>query len=298
MDGDIVLIFKIDDPETGRQEAEAVLHSYMQLLADYGQLRVTLGSTEKMENTSASYANARKAQEYFMIYEDRAMIRYDDLPSATGANQRVFPLDWPEYKRMVMAKEKDSLMDRIDDDFAQLQKLEGITPGDIQDTGMELIVLFKMLLKEIRHDEEPELYKGSLSRLRAAERIDAVVEIVKEAAAITVDSLLMDVKSPVVKQVLQRIHESYNEDLSLKLLGSQFNIHPVYLGQLFHKECNDTFTEYMNKYRVEKAKEQLKNTQLKVHEIARNVGYWETGYFYKQFKKYVGISPTEYKGLL
>ncbi|WP_028609778.1 response regulator transcription factor [Paenibacillus harenae] len=298
MDGDIVLVFKVNAPETGRQEAEAILQSYMQMLADYGQLHVTLGSTEMMEAASVSYANARKAQEYFMIYEDRAIIRYDDLPSAEGTNQLNFPLEWPEYKKMVMAKDKDSLMSRIEGDFAQLQKLEGIAPGDIQDTGMELIIRFKMLLKEIRHDEEPELYKGSLSRLRSAERIDAVSEVVKEAAAITVDALLMDVKSPVVKQVLNRIHESYNEDLSLKTLGNQFNIHPVYLGQLFHKECNETFTEYMNKYRVEKAMEQLKNTQLKVHEIARNVGYWETGYFYKQFKKYVGISPTEYKGLL
>ncbi|MNC61757.1 HTH-type transcriptional activator Btr [compost metagenome] len=60
----------------------------------------------------------------------------------------------------------------------------------------------------------------------------------------------------------------------------------------------DTFTEYINRYRIEKAKELLRTTPSKVHEIARNVGYWETGYFYKQFKKYMGISPTEYKGLV
>jgi two-component system response regulator YesN len=60
----------------------------------------------------------------------------------------------------------------------------------------------------------------------------------------------------------------------------------------------DSFAEYLNRYRIEKAKEQLRSTNNKVHEIARSVGYWEMGYFYKQFKKYVGISPTEFKGLL
>jgi two-component system response regulator YesN len=57
-------------------------------------------------------------------------------------------------------------------------------------------------------------------------------------------------------------------------------------------------TEYINRYRIEKAKELLKTTHAKVQAIAKDVGYWEVGYFYKQFKKYVGISPTEYRGLL
>jgi two-component system response regulator YesN len=88
----------------------------------------------------------------------------------------------------------------------------------------------------------------------------------------------------------------YPEDMSLKSLGQQYNIHPVYLGQLFHKETNVSFTDYINKYRIERAKALLRETPMKVQDIAREVGYWETGYFYKQFKKYVGISPTDYKG--
>ena len=82
------------------------------------------------------------------------------------------------------------------------------------------------------------------------------------------------------------------------MLGAHYHIHPVYLGQLFQKEINETFTEYMNRFRVEKAKELLKTTHAKVHQIANEVGYSELGYFYKQFKKYVGISPTDYRGLL
>ena len=98
-----------------------------------------------------------------------------------------------------------------------------------------------------------------------------------------------------MSQVLQHIEKHYAEELSLKLLGAHYHLHPVYLGQLFHKETGETFAEYINKYRIERAKEQLRSSNLKVHEIARNVGYWETGYFYKQFRKYVGISPTDFK---
>ncbi|MNJ59187.1 HTH-type transcriptional regulator YesS [compost metagenome] len=197
-----------------------------------------------------------------------------------------------------MAKDTMALFLRIEKDFTYLQQLEGITPDMLQEIAMEWMIRFKMLLEEITHSEEPELYKGGLSQIRRTTTIAELMEMVKEAAAMTVDLLVRDVKSPVVQQVLNYIHNSYNEDLSLKVLGSMYHIHPVYLGQLFHKEVNETFTEYINRFRIEKAKEMLRSTPLKVHEIARNVGYWETGYFYKQFKKYVGISPTEYKGLI
>jgi len=197
-----------------------------------------------------------------------------------------------------MLRDKQALLERIEENFEQLRKMDGITPNLLQDMAMEWLIRFKMQLKEIRHTEEPELYKDGFSRIRTSSSINEWRDIIKEMAVLTVDSLIRDVKSPIVQQVLNYIHESYNEDLSLKTLGAQYKIHPVYLGQLFHKEVNESFTEYINKYRINKAKEQLRTSPLKVHEIARNVGYWETGYFYKQFKKYVGISPTEYKGLV
>lgn len=298
MDGDIVIVFKIKEPSSGLREAEAVIHSYKHMLSNYESLRFSLGSVEYVHEAFTSYENARKAQEYFMILQDQTMIVYSELPSGVGQKQQVYPLNWSEYTKMIMVRDKDSLLSRIDEDFANLQKQDGITPSDIKDIGLETIIRFKMLLKEIRHDEEPEFYNGVLSRMRDVDKIGEWIRAIQEAAEITVDSLIQDVKSPVVQQVLNHIHGSYNEDLSLKMLGSLYHIHPVYLGQLFQKEMNESFTEYMNKYRVEQAKIQLQNTPLKVHEISRNVGYWETGYFYKQFKKYVGISPTEYKGLL
>ncbi|MGO4537623.1 response regulator [Paenibacillus sp. 2TAB19] len=298
MEGDVVVVFKLNEREEGLEQAAQLLRSFRAEWPGKEQPRLSLGSAEKLEDAAHSYAHARKALEYYMIYPDREIVRYDELPSGQGDNQQRFPLDWAEYAQLIMAKEKEELLHRLEDDFAQLQKREGLTPADIRDTGMELAVRLKMQLEEIRHDEETQLFQGSFDQLRQAASLEQVVEMLKEAAGMTVDALIRDVKSPIVQQVLNHVKDAFNEDLSLKKLGAMYNIHPVYLGQLFHKEVNETFTEYMNKYRVEKAKELLKNTTLKVHDIATNVGYWETGYFYKQFKKHVGISPSEYRGLL
>jgi two-component system response regulator YesN len=299
MDGDIVLLHLLSEYQRGKEEAEAIHDQLLNVLSGFQPLHLSVGSVQETEDNAAlSYTHAKRAQEYFMLFPERSYICYEDLVDSQDVASRGVPFNWEEDLKLIMAKDKQSLLERIDDNFEQLRMMEGSTPNLIQDIATEWLIRFKMQLKAIRHTEEPEFFKEGLGKIRATSSIADWADILKEAAAYTIDSLVRDVKSPVVQQVLNHIHQSYSEDVSLKTLGTQYNIHPVYLGQLFHKEVGESFTEYINKYRIEKAKEQLRTSPLKVHEIARNVGYWETGYFYKQFKKHVGISPTEYKGLV
>ena len=93
--------------------------------------------------------------------------------------------------------------------------------------------------------------------------IDDLITAVKEGVGGLVDSLNNDVKSPVIQQILHHIQHHYNEDLSLKVLGAQYHIHPVYLGHLFHKETGENFTEYINRYRIERAKERSETLRRK-----------------------------------
>ncbi|WP_310831451.1 response regulator transcription factor [Paenibacillus pedocola] len=299
MDGDIVLLHGLSEYQLGKEAADRCHERLLEQLSSFEPLRLSLGTVVETEERAAeSYAQAKKAQEYFMLFPERNVIRYEEIEHRSEGDGREITLNWEQVQKLILAKDKETLLQWIDERFEQLRHMEGVTPEMLQDFSMEWMIRFKMQLKEIRHCEEPELYQEGFRRLRETASIHEWISILKEAASLTVDLLIRDVKSPVVQQVLNFIHESYADELSLKTLGAQFNIHPVYLGQLFSKELGDTFTEYINRYRIEKAKELLRTTPYKVHEIARNVGYWETGYFYKQFKKYMGISPTEYKGLV
>lgn len=298
MDGDIVLLYNFDDLELGINEANIINNKLTSVLSAYEPLRLSIGSVEETEvEPSRSYTFAKKVQEYFMIFPEQNILRYDDLKDHQANAEDGLHMNWNDYAKLIVAKNIEGLLARIEDDFGSLRQVGGISPSLLQDVAMEGIIRFKMQLEEIRHAEEPDLYKRHFERIRTTFSIDELIDIMKEVAEITIESLTNDMKSPVVQQVLNFIKQSYNEDVSLKTLGGLYNIHPVYLGQLFHKEVGESFTDYINWYRIEKAKELLRISHLKVHEIARSVGYWETGYFYKQFKKYVGISPTEYKGL-
>lgn len=101
----------------------------------------------------------------------------------------------------------------------------------------------------------------------------------------------------IIKKVLGYIRNQYAADINLKTIAYEFDINPGYLGQLFKKETGDTFPNYLNKFRVEKAKELLANTSLKASEVSERIGYANnSNYFYTVFKKITGMSPSEFKG--
>ncbi|WP_019637991.1 response regulator transcription factor [Paenibacillus fonticola] len=96
-----------------------------------------------------------------------------------------------------------------------------------------------------------------------------------------------------VSFLIEQVQYHYAEELSLKTLSQRLKLHPNYLGQLFQQEVGSSFSDYVNQYRIEKATQLLLHTEQKTAEIAVNVGYIDSSYFYRQFKKYAGVSPTE-----
>ncbi len=298
VDGEMVMISSLQNWAEGKRKFVALLEQLSRELAETNRfVQIGIGSVGQLpDEASLSYNEAKRALEYYLIHPDRQIIEYQSF-EADGGMGREYPIQWEEYAKLILAKDQEGLTERIRNDFEQMQKVEGVQPEDLQNAAIELVVRFKMELEHIKYTDESDIFKRGLTRVRSSAKIADLVESIQNVAKETVGSLLQDIKNPVVNQVLGFIHSQYANELSLKTLGVQYHIHPVYLGQLFHKETGDSFAEYINKYRIEKAKQQLKNTNLKVHEIARNVGYWETGYFYKQFRKYVGISPTDYKAL-
>jgi len=96
-------------------------------------------------------------------------------------------------------------------------------------------------------------------------------------------------------EALKYIRENYNKDITLEDVARNVYISPYYLSHLFKEELNITFLEYLTMVRMEEAKKLLKDTSLSIVAIASQVGYEDASYFSKVFKKYVGISPAQYR---
>lgn len=96
-----------------------------------------------------------------------------------------------------------------------------------------------------------------------------------------------------VDRTLAYIAAHYHEALSLKQAANICDINTSYLGQIFKKATGESFTNYVNRYRIEKAKNLLTHSGLKVYEVAGKVGFTDYHYFLKIYKKIKGTLPTE-----
>ncbi|KAF6577751.1 response regulator transcription factor [Paenibacillus sp. EKM212P] len=96
------------------------------------------------------------------------------------------------------------------------------------------------------------------------------------------------------KKMIDFIHKHYADNLRLEALAGLLNYSTAYLGQLFKNKTGEYFNTYLDRVRIQKAKELL-GQGMKVYEVAESVGYTSVNYFYSKFKRYEGRSPSEYR---
>ena len=79
------------------------------------------------------------------------------------------------------------------------------------------------------------------------------------------------------------------------MIAGKVFVNPAYFSQLFKKETGCGFNDYLNSLRLENAKILLRQPFLKINEVADMAGYKSIAYFNRIFKKYVGVTPSEYR---
>lgn len=100
----------------------------------------------------------------------------------------------------------------------------------------------------------------------------------------------------VIDRVIEYIGEHFNdEELSLNSLAANFNFSPNHLSMLFSQQTGVSFIKYLTDFRMQKAEDLLKCTNKRSVDISLEVGYKDPHYFSYCFKKYHGITPTQYR---
>jgi AraC-like DNA-binding protein/ligand-binding sensor protein len=103
---------------------------------------------------------------------------------------------------------------------------------------------------------------------------------------------------PAITRAKNFIEQNHAEEISLGAVAKAVNTSTFYFCKLFKKATGINFTEYVSRVRIEKSKNLLLNRNLRVSEIAYEVGFQSLTHFNRVFKKIVGQSPTEYRAQL
>lgn len=99
----------------------------------------------------------------------------------------------------------------------------------------------------------------------------------------------------LVEEIREYVDMHYSKDISLSSIAGKFYLNPSYLSQLFKKEMNLKFIDYITGVRLKKAIELLGSTSLTVNEVAEAVGYKDARYFREIFVKHMGKTPSQFR---
>lgn len=116
----------------------------------------------------------------------------------------------------------------------------------------------------------------------------------------SMDDIIEDKKQETLKPIRiakKYIQENCMRNISLDEVSNLVGFNSSYFSVLFKKETNMRFLDYVSEVRMNMAKELLKETKLSISDICQRVGYSDTKYFTQNFKKIVGIKPSEYRKL-
>ena len=169
---------------------------------------------------------------------------------------------------------------------------------------MVFIEIISNLLKELSSSKQvsDNVWNMGFSLFNQLESMKSVDEVARNLLnfSIRVSEELHKLQSDSCQLIIQRakeyIENNYmDEAVSLSTAAENVVVSTGYLSVLFKKETGVNFVDYLTNIRMEKAKNLLKNTEMKAYEIAYAIGYSNPHYFSISFKKYSGMTPSEYK---
>lgn len=99
----------------------------------------------------------------------------------------------------------------------------------------------------------------------------------------------------LARMAMAYIHEHYREPVSRKDLAAAAGASQEYLSTCFHRETGITLSEYLERYRIKQARRLLETTDLPVTRVALEVGFFDSSYFGRVFRREVGVTPVAYR---
>ncbi|CAM2882070.1 response regulator [Paenibacillus sediminis] len=107
-----------------------------------------------------------------------------------------------------------------------------------------------------------------------------------------------DPQSMILHRIYEYVNQNYANDISLSELADKFHLNYSYLSSYFKQRTNENLTTFINRVRIDKAKELLQNYELSISQISQLTGFSDHNYFSKVFKKMTGMTPVEYRNYI
>lgn len=251
------------------------------------------------ESIKQAYTQAVKAANKAFSNPDKSAVRFSEVDDLSGEMDFKLLLDeladLESQLNMGDAEKVDQTIQKIKKSIA---KSGGLSKEYLKRIGSVLFFVVNSYAN--KHNIHFDcLMKNEENLLTEIDKFNSPGQYIQWLTSIQSDIFewlknINDQKTIIVK-AQRYILENYQNNISLKDVAEHLSLSSGYLSILYKKETGQNFIDYLIHLRMEKAKELLKTTELKIYEVAKKVGYDNIYYFSRIFSRVVGISPKQYQ---
>ncbi|MBM7569146.1 two-component system response regulator YesN [Paenibacillus sacheonensis] len=295
-DGEGGTILIAHDPGLFHHLAEAWRSSLLE-----ARLRITVSeSVQGIEQIRWAYSQAKQTLKYSIVLPELDVLAY---ASISERNERhVVPVELIGRLLNLIGlgrgDEIKQLLDQILDarlisscEIGYLERISQLLNEELFDKlfriyGYKVLDILSMHARvgHIGNFDRFEAYYSAIEQL--LDRLDRFIQDQREQAP---------TDQSTMQKVIAYLQEHYTDDLNMAVVSNHFSLNYSYFSHAFQEYSGESFSNYVRRLRLDKAKELLVHSELKVYEISEHVGFENVKHFSRRFKEAEGITPLEYR---
>lgn len=218
------------------------------------------------------------------FYQDEKVV-YWGYPNISQALSKKDILEI-ERKMRAVYWDKDNLVEFIKNDFINWARVNQADSSELKNLVIEWRGEWHRKLK----------YGGNVENF--AKQVYQSINLLE-----LVSIMILDIKAekeernyrPEIREARNIILEEYHKPITLSSVAEEVGLSSNYLSRLFTEEVGESFNDMITRLRLEKACHLLKNTNMKIYQVAEGVGIASYRYFSVMFRNNIGVTPSEYR---
>lgn len=292
---------KLDENENIRK-MEVLCKKIKDYVNEYYNLSLTIGIGSMCQNSefiSKTCNEALNALEYSMFKEKGSTVFYRDIAYGHEKNMLRYPVENEEKVFLALKIGDEYKTKQYLEEF--IQKLAGnqaFSPKQFRSGCLQFVYALMRKLQEWNinySNEESQAYDIQLKNQRTVDDIRSwLVALTKRILDIIAEERIQR-NASVISKALEFIQSNYMNGISLQDIADHVKLTSNYFSSFFKEQVGQNVLDYLTDTRMVKAKQYLRQTNLRINEIADKLGYSDSNYFGQVFRKNTGMSPNEFR---
>lgn len=249
------------------------------------------------------YKDAKKALEHRLFTGKGSIINIKDIKAYTSLSYNLSKDYESKLLSSLRVGDRNNVSKIIENVFDEMKKCKNIEVTNFHQVCIELFSIASRILMEFEINMEEVfgkrfLYFEEVKKYKTlSDAKEWMIFVLHQIIDFILNTKILKTKR-IIESSREYIDKNFEKELSLEQMAQMFHISPNYFSGLFRLSVGQSFMEYIIEKRIEKAKQLLGQEDIRSFEVGEKVGYDNPYYFSRIFKKYTGLTPSEYRASL